>query len=84
MAVHADCIVKRIYIFKDVSVCFFIILYLKSAKPFPFYKRMEGFDAGVVPRIAFLGITVNHPASGVEKLLRYILASTIIIILNSA
>ena len=28
MAVHTDCIVKRIYIFKDISVCFFMILYL--------------------------------------------------------
>ena len=44
---------------------------------------MEGFDAGVVLWIAFLGITNNHSAGGVEKLLRYILASTIGFMPNS-
>ena len=83
MAVYADCIVKRIDILKDVAVCFFVIPNLKSAKPFSFYQRMEGFDAGIVPRIPFLGITVDHSAGSVEKLLSHVLASAIRVMPNS-
>lgn len=62
MTVYVDCIVKRIDILKDVAVCFFVISNFKSAEPFSFYQRMEGFDAGIGPRIALLGITADHSA----------------------
>ena len=62
MTVYVYCIVKRIDILKDVAVCFFVISNFKSAESFSFYQRMEGFDAGIGPRIALLGITADHSA----------------------
>lgn len=83
MAVHADRIVKRIYVLEDEAVCFLIIPDFESAKPFSFYQRVKGFDAGIIPWITFLGITVDHSSGCVEKFICNVLASAIALMPNS-
>lgn len=50
--VNTLCVVKSIYVFKYKTVRMVNILYIESITPFSFDQCMEGFYAGIVPRVS--------------------------------
>ena len=77
MAMNAYGVVKGIDVFKHQQVRLLIILNLEAIEPFPFNQGVEGFDAGIVPWIAFLRIAAAHLGCLPNICLRNILAATV-------
>lgn len=55
MTMNSDSVIKGFNVFKNQVVCVSVILNVKAVKPFSFYERMEGFNAGIV-RITFMRV----------------------------
>ena len=47
-------IVESFQIFENQAVCLLVIVNFKAVEPFTFDNRMEGFNAGIIPRKCFL------------------------------
>ena len=77
MTMNSDSVIKGFDVFKNQVICVSVILNVKTVKPFPFYERMEGFNAGIVIRITFMRIAALHVFGGFTPRLRYILASVV-------
>lgn len=64
MTMNSDSVVKGFDVFKNQVVCVSVILNVKTVKPFPFYERMEGFNADIVIRITFMRMAALHVFCG--------------------
>ena len=77
MAMNAYGVVKGIDVFKHQQVRLLIILNLEAIELFPFNQGVEGFDAGIVPWIAFLRIAAAHLCGFLDIGLRKILTTAV-------
>ena len=77
MAVNTYRVVKSIDVLKHQLVRLPVILNFKSVQPFPFDQGMEGFDTGIIPWIAFLGIAAAHLGCFLNVCLRNVLTATV-------
>ena len=50
MAMNSFRIVESFQIFENQAVCLLVIVNFKAVEPFTFDNRMEGFNAGIIPR----------------------------------
>nr|DAO51393.1 MAG TPA: hypothetical protein [Caudoviricetes sp.] len=64
MTMNSDSVIKGLDVFKNQVVCVSVILNVKTVKPFSFYERMKGFNAGIVIRIPFMRIAALHVFCG--------------------
>lgn len=76
MTMNSDSVIKGFNVFKNQVVCVSVILNVKTVKPFSFYERMEGFNAGSV-RITFMRIVALYVFCGFTPCLRHILTSAV-------
>ena len=53
MAMNSFRIVESFQIFENQAVCLLVIVNFKAVEPFTFDNRMEGFNAGIIPRKCF-------------------------------
>ena len=60
MAMNSFRIVESFQIFENQAVCLLVIVNFKAVEPFTFDNRMEGFNAGIIPRKCFLWVTTLH------------------------
>lgn len=74
MTMNSDSVIKGFDVFKNQVVCVSVILNVKTVKPFSFYERIEGFNAGIVIMIIFMRIATLHVFGGFTPCLRHILA----------
>jgi len=77
MAVNPYGVIKGFDIFPDKRFCGVIVGNGKAVQPFSFNHCVEGFDAGVVVRIAFMTVASLQAFCGFPVALADILAATI-------
>ena len=56
MAVNSNSVIKCFDILENKAISLAVVHNAKSVKPFTLNKGMEGFDAGVIVRIAGIAI----------------------------
>lgn len=60
MAMNADGVIKGFNVFPDEKVSLFLVGNRKTVQTFSLNQSVEGFDAGIVIRIAFVGVAASH------------------------
>lgn len=77
MTVNPHSVIKVFNIFKDKPVSMFLILDMRTIKPFSFDQGMERLDTGIIVRITPMGIAVLHLFRGFTPCIGNILAATV-------
>ena len=77
MTVNPYGVIKGFNIFKDKPISMFLILDIKTIKPFSFDQRMERLNTCIIVRITTVGIAALHLFRGLTPCIGDILAATV-------